>query len=259
MDPKFLPAPISEPGQAGWEAGTVPIPWLLLMLWRFAVYFTLGFLKKIGCLARCCGVRKRALYVQVDGMPEKRAGYKRVLFIRHGQGYHNVTFKNFGLVDPTLTPVGEEQVARLHAELEPICKHIELVAVSPITRALQTATGGLAGTSAKWAVTPLLREWLVTPCDTGRTAETLREAFPALQSWEGASALPSIWWSSHTEYGIYSRIEQLEEWINARPETTLAVVGHGGLFSRMLGFHMKNCGAHWVEWQPLATAAREMV
>ena len=47
---------------------------------------------------------------------------------------------------------------------------------------------------------------------------------------------------------MLERVEMLKAWITARPESVIAVVGHGGLFSRILGYHLKNCGFQWVQW-----------
>jgi len=171
---------------------------------------------------------------------------KKVLFIRHGQGAHNQTIANWGLVDPELTDVGEAQVAALHEQLaaEDLAS-IELIAVSPLTRAMQTATGGLADCKAPYVVTPLLRERLGAPCDTGRTRTELLRCFPQMGGWEGIDELPELWWSTSTELDLLDRVESLKQWILNRPEKTIAVVGHGGLFSRILGFHLKNCGYKW--------------
>jgi hypothetical protein len=131
---------------------------------------------------------------------------KRVLFVRHGQGAHNQTIANWGLVDPELTAEGEAQVAALHEELlnpdlnpEGV-EGIELIAVSPLTRAMQTATGGFAGLRVPYVVTPLLRERLGAPCDTGRTRTELLRCFPKMMEWEGIDELPELWWSTETEY-----------------------------------------------------------
>jgi len=251
----FIPAPAAEPGQTGWAPMTAPPGWILLVLWRFVVYFTMSFFNK---LRKMC-VGRKVKIEKVGSIPPKKATVKRVIFVRHGQGAHNASFKNQGIVDPHLTDVGEGQVATLNEALRPILQEVELVAVSPITRALQTATGGFAGSKAKWAVTPLLREWLVSPCDTGRSKSVLLSAFPVLKKWEGGNDLDEIWWSTQTEWGLHQRIEQLEAWISSRPERTIAVVGHGGLFGQMLGFHLKNCGFQWVEWHVNDEGGREMV
>ena len=34
-------------------------------------------------------------------------------------------------------------------------------------------------------------------------------------------------------------------WLCSRPEKVIAIVGHGGLFSLILGHHLKNCGHEW--------------
>ena len=99
----------------------------------------------------------------------------------------------------------------------------------------------------------------MTPCDTGRRKSVLAEAFPELLEWEGFNELPELWWATRTEYGIFGRIRELEAWISARPEQTIALVGHGGLFSRMLGVHLHNCGHQWVEWPGPAANARELM
>mmetsp|Transcript_19965 Transcript_19965/g.59169 ORF Transcript_19965/g.59169 Transcript_19965/m.59169 type:complete len:100 (-) Transcript_19965:296-595(-) len=43
--------------------------------------------------------------------------------------------------------------------------------------------------------------------------------------------------------GPLSRLQIL-----SRPESTIAVVGHGGLFTRILGYHLHNCGHQWTSW-----------
>lgn len=176
------------------------------------------------------------------------SGPKKVLFVRHGQGAHNRTPKNWGLVDPELTDVGEAQVADLHERLQAEnLASVELIAVSPLTRAMQTATGGFAGCKVPYVVTPLLRERLGAPCDTGRTRTELLRCFPQIEAWEGMAELPECWWSTSTEFDLLDRVESLKAWLHARPEKVIAVVGHGGLFQRMLGFHLKNCGYQWKE------------
>ena len=70
---------------------------------------------------------------------------KRVCFVRHGQGDHNASLKGWQLCDPPLNTTGEGQVKVLAGELKPQLKEFELIVVSPLTRAMQTATGGFAG------------------------------------------------------------------------------------------------------------------
>ena len=209
---------------------------------------------------------------------------KRVLFIRHGQGAHNRTIKNWGLIDPELDAVGESQVAKLNQELQPYLNEVQLVVTSPLTRAMQTATGGLAGAKAPFMLQPLFRERLGAPCDTGRTKAELARCFPQLATWQGYDEMPEVWWSTATEYALdgclprapslthpshrpwlpvmthrydlLERVDLVKAWITARPEQTLAVVGHGGLWQRILGYHLHNCGFQWVQWGASAPDAQ---
>jgi len=186
--------------------------------------------------------------------PAKPAGSvpgctKRVCFVRHGQGDHNASLKGWQLCDPPLNKTGEGQVAVLATELKPHLKEFDLIVVSPLTRAMQTGTGGFAGTKAEWMVHPLLRERMGAPCDTGRTKCELLQSFPQLVRFKGVDEMDEVWWSTaFFEWDLMARVEELEDWISARPEKTIAVVGHGGLFSRFLGKHLKNCGWQWVDW-----------
>ena len=64
------------------------------------------------------------------------------------------------------------QVGELAASLSAHLTEIELVVVSPLTRALQTATGALAGSPAPFMLNGRLRERLGAPCDTVRPVQT---------------------------------------------------------------------------------------
>ena len=80
-----------------------------------------------------------------------------------------------------------------------------------------------------------------------------------MEKWEGMAELPEIWWSTRTECGLFSRVEAVEEWIASRPEQCLAVVGHGGLFARLVGYHLKNCGFQWVDWQGEKSSSTDLL
>ena len=184
-----------------------------------------------------------------------RSGGKRVCFIRHGQGQHNTSMLEWAIVDPPLNSTGEEQVKALHSTLRDALPSFDLVAVSPLTRAMQTALGVFDGTCVPFHVLPLLRERMGAPCDRGRPKRALLKAMPQLAGWDGIEELPEIWWSTQwVELDLFSRVESLEQWIYARPERTIALVGHGGLFMRLLGTHLKNCGHVWQEWGTAAGA-----
>jgi len=196
-----------------------------------------------------CSPRKK--YVAKKG---SLAAGKQVLFIRHGQGMHNVSMLGWYLVDPPLTKKGEGQAKELHENIKDQIKDVELVIVSPLMRAMQTALGGFEGCTVPFHVTPLLRERLGAPCDEGRPKSELVKLIPEMADWGGFKEMPEEWWTMKClEYDFNSRIDELLEFIASRPEKTIAVVGHGGIFTRILGVHLKNCGFHWVDFKTPAS------
>ena len=174
----------------------------------------------------------------------------------------------WNLIDPPLNETGLEQAKALYSELGgpngPL-RSVEAVLVSPLARAIQTAQGAFGWGAAHggcappikthWVVTPLLRERMGAPCDEGRPKSELLAAMPELKEWEGMDELAEEWWPTGFEWDLYPRIAELERLIRARPESTIALVAHGGLFTRILGYHLKNCGHQWATWEADAPIA----
>jgi len=213
---------------------------------REVVYISIGLGRK---LTICC--RKRD---PVYSIPKSvtSSSVKRVCFIRHGQGMHNTSMLGWELIDPPLTSKGEDQAKALQERLMPDRDAFELVMTSPLTRAIQTALFAFDGTSVPFLITPLLRERLGAPCDKGTTKSELIKTIPQIKTnkWIGLDELPEVWWCTQSvEMDLLSRVEKLKHFIFTRPEKVIAVVGHGGLFSRIVGKHLSNCGHVWVEWK----------
>ena len=199
-------------------------------------------------LKGCSGKAARAISKPGPKMP--LAASKRVCFVRHGQGEHNRSPQYWGLVDSQLNEAGKEQARALHKRLAPDLSEFDLVAVSPLSRAVQTMQLGFKGCKAPITVQPLLRERLGAPCDFGKPRAQLLAAFPEMKGWQGVAEMAEVWWSEGFEANLPERVEALKAWIDGRPEQTIALVGHGGLFSRILGYHLPNCGTAWVRHAP---------
>lgn len=110
---------------------------VLLQLIREIIYIILGLLFSV----RRCLVGRKSPLAKTGSL----VATKRVCFVRHGQGDHNASLEGWKLVDPPLNVKGEAQVRKLHDELEPYLGDFDLIVTSPLTRAMQTATGGFAG------------------------------------------------------------------------------------------------------------------
>lgn len=146
---------------------------------------------------------------------EEGGGRKVVYLIRHGQSTFNAAYEQTGvdpmLFDAPLSALGVRQVAELgrslrasadgsvyndddddggrggdddgsgggngraHDRFNPMPR---VVLTSPLTRALQTATGAFEGLGIKVEVLPDLRERLTESCDVGRPTDELRHDFP---------------------------------------------------------------------------------
>ena len=163
--------------------------------------------------------------------------------------------------DPTLTPLGQQQADRVRERLraaapgEPLAS-VEAVLCSPLSRTIETATrifgGGPADAPApRFVLSPLCAERCLATCDRGlRKAELVRR-WPHVASWEGAAELAEVWWPADRswaqEYSPLDRMRALKEALAARPERTLCVVGHAGVFAVLAGRRLANCEVLWCE------------
>jgi len=186
---------------------------------------------------------------------------KIVHFQRHGQGYHNLIgeiFRESGrsidfderdpkknpfvrpeLVDSPLTAFGLAECATwrgVGASLRP-----DLIVVSPLQRAIRTATGTFAdhiGTGAKWMAHEGCREDLgLLSCNRMRPASEAAAEFPFVD-FGGVSSgeSDSLWGPDKRE----TRQEQADraygfvtEFLRNRPEREIAVVTHSSFLFTM--------------------------
>ena len=187
-----------------------------------------------------------------SGWAPSDSGAKRVIFIRHAEGTHNRDARDMpnyfddGLghtdayIDARLTPEGEAQCTRLMEQLQ--WRHeqgfVELVVVSPLTRALQTASLAFPhrppdAPRPPFLATELAREriWDHT-CDMRRERPQLEAEFPHVDfsevplgpdgMWAHKEDEPSAWESTKCA----ARAADFLRWLWARPERHVAVVTH---------------------------------
>lgn len=175
-----------------------------------------------------------------------------IVCIRHGESTFNAAHRlgggDPGLLDARLTPRGRAQAREARERLKGI--PFELVVVSPLTRAIET-TAILFGehpSRPRVLVEVLHRECQESSCDVGRAASEIAAEFPHLD----VGHLPEVWWHAEPgcEVGGYpveprhlfdARVAAFREWLRARPERTIAVVGHGTFFYHLTGTFLENC------------------
>ena len=183
----------------------------------------------------------------IDRMP-----HRTVLCIRHGESTFNAAWAAHNADpmhwDARLTMLGREQVRRAR---EAVRGHpVEVVLVSPLTRALETAVGLFRDHPAAppLQILPLLRERVENSCDVGRPPHALAAEFPGLDF----ADLPPVWWHAdgdpdhrgihvEPEQVVRARVDAFTASLRAREERVIAVVGHGTFLWHLTGRVLANC------------------
>lgn len=179
---------------------------------------------------------------------------KDIHLIRHGQSTFNAIFDLNGVdplhFDALLSPLGVAQVAAARLAASRLAP--DLIVVSPLTRAIETAIG-LFG-DAPMLISSLHRERLEHSCDVGRAPAALAREFPML-SFDGL-ADPWCYDGEKGDRGVAvepehlfkERLADFTRWISARPERSIVVVGHGAFFRHLTGHPFRNCEIG--KWSP---------
>lgn len=219
-----------------------------------------AWLNKHGALDTEWPIKIRAeQYVEGSPRPTE-ANKKLVHFQRHGQGYHNLIYSMMAeqgnavediydtdpkknpfvrteLIDSPLTSLGREQCLakrELAQKLNP-----ELIVVSPLHRALQTAQLTFADFlgDVRFVAHELCREELgLLVCNKRRPlSETIRE-FPHVEFSLTSGEEDSLWQPDERESPVdkSKRIYSfLTNYIQQLPEREIVVVGHSAYFFNM--------------------------
>ena len=190
---------------------------------------------------------------------------KTVWLVRHGQAAHNVLLSQgkrdeaHALRDPGLTARGRQQAAKLRRN--PLLREAlagagagpaaaELLVVSPMRRAVETACEGFGSLSLPLVLNPDCQECSDPPCDTGSPPAELQRLFEdsvlgaALR--EQLGALPANWFektgaNAANRAAWAQRFDGFTQWLRAREEQRLIVVAHHRFFKEGLGVELENC------------------
>ncbi|GHP09999.1 hypothetical protein PPROV_000873200 [Pycnococcus provasolii] len=182
--------------------------------------------------------------------------FKRVVFVRHGQGFHNL-HRNWALQDPLLTDLGEAQASAFpkDPQLERVLalpKTDVAIAVSPLRRTIQTAFFGLTPyqfSNSQWHINPDILETGDVMCDTGDPAlgRELLETLGRQDLLPQYEALPPEWvvkdkgYFKDDQQSIRSRFQNFGRWCLERQERCVIAVAHYSLLATCLNIHLENC------------------
>lgn len=163
--------------------------------------------------------------------------------------------------DAPLTEKGVAQAEQLASKLNG-CP-IQLVCVSPLTRALQTYTLVFQNMAhLPVLVCPRLSERVNSSCDVGSPPSHLHDRFPSL----GFGKLAKDWWQ-HRSFrspsapssldppkkmeplpDFQQRISSFEAWLRGRPEKDICLVCHAVVIHAIIGQWVANCELNIVEF-----------
>ncbi|GIL50443.1 hypothetical protein Vafri_6566 [Volvox africanus] len=166
--------------------------------------------------------------------------------------YDAEDFKDPMMYDTVLTIRGKAGAQAAAQAVKRLSPKPELLVVSPLSRALQTAQiAFLPHYDGPVLVEPLARERVWHASDIGSSREHLARTFPdARFQFED---LPDVWWhcvdpTNPREVGLEpedafkARVQALRLWLAERPERCIAVVAHWGLLYELTGgADFENC------------------
>lgn len=168
----------------------------------------------------------------------------KILFIRHGEGEHNVLNREGKyqeakkIRDPHLTALGIEQSKAIGKKLS--TQPIDLVLVSPMFRTLETASFIFEGRPIQFLVEPDLIEFCSSLICAGSDGNFLRSQFKNINF----GSLTDNW---HVDYQNEShshfkkRIEKLSYLLKNLNVSSVAVISHAGFLKKLLGVEFRNC------------------
>ena len=157
--------------------------------------------------------------------------------IRHGVAQHNDNFLKYGVrtfydpkfVDTKLTSIGHLQSKRLNKEWENI-NNIELVLVSPLYRALETANNIFIKKNIPIISLENLREFPMGKhtCNKRSEKNKLIKDFETINFDNLLSNLDLLWNPTEEEtiLSLEYRIENIKDFIKGRNETNICIVSH---------------------------------
>ncbi len=159
-----------------------------------------------------------------------------LIFIRHGEGEHTLNIpKSLQISDPILTDEGINQAKLLRTQL-PLSKD-DILVISPLRRALQTAHYWSEGINCKKVVNPLVSprifpqvsEGRTLPCDKLLDRQKISDEFPNIQIedefpeeiWEkGINVMPQQYFNHLAK--------QFLDWCRQQETQKIYIVSHDG-------------------------------
>eukprot|EP00009_Paramoeba_aestuarina_P003911 CAMPEP_0201524486 /NCGR_PEP_ID=MMETSP0161_2-20130828/22675_1 /ASSEMBLY_ACC=CAM_ASM_000251 /TAXON_ID=180227 /ORGANISM="Neoparamoeba aestuarina, Strain SoJaBio B1-5/56/2" /LENGTH=250 /DNA_ID=CAMNT_0047923905 /DNA_START=54 /DNA_END=806 /DNA_ORIENTATION=+ len=163
----------------------------------------------------------------------KSSQVKYIAFVRHGQGEHNLAAHDIGrhiyllpeYTDAKLTELGKSQASELRPFADTL--KIEKVFVSPLCRALETATLAFGTSTPYYCVEEIREQYGKHFCDKRRNVSVLKEEFGHVDFSSLSDADPWFTEERETKAHVISRTDKvLNDFLMKDEKERLALVGH---------------------------------
>ncbi|OJJ35037.1 hypothetical protein ASPWEDRAFT_40169 [Aspergillus wentii DTO 134E9] len=182
----------------------------------------------------------------------------RIHFVRHAQGFHNISLANWSLIDPLLTEKGKQQCVDLRDRF-PHHSSVELIVSSPLRRTIYTAWEAFqpvfqAHEDLEMILLPDLRELSAFPCDTGCEPGTLKEEMDGAGVPVDIGFVHDGWTEKSGRYKptietTESRARDTRRWLRDRPEKEIVVVTHGAMLHFLTEDWEDSCAHEATGWE----------
>ncbi len=172
-----------------------------------------------------------------------------MILVRHGQSHFNVHFgatrEDPGIVDPTITDLGAQQIQTAAEQLRG--REIKAIIASPYTRTLESAQIIAKELGLPVSIEPQVRERAFFTCDIGTPASELRQSWPKFDFRD----LEEIWWPEvETDIELSARCHAYrDQRLGADDWKNLLIVTHWGFIRGLTGQEVQN--ATIVDYDPV--------
>jgi broad specificity phosphatase PhoE len=168
--------------------------------------------------------------------------------VRHGHSLHNELFHKIGVqafripatIDSPLTQEGHLQSIELGHSWHNK-KDIELILVSPLTRALETCMNIFGDTEIPIISNEFLREYPIgeDTCNKRSSLSLLKNRFPKIDFQLDVDR-DTLWKEDYREniIELEQRLEKMITYLQRRPEKNIAIIGHSSFFGQFKDNHI---------------------
>ena len=179
---------------------------------------------------------------------------KRIFLIRHGYSLHNQLYPKMGMsafydnevIDSPLLNKGRDEAQELRNKesiYQYMTSKVELVLVSPLVRALETASIIFKDSNIPIVCHEFLREYPNGKQICNQRSEIVSriKEYPHI-NFENIVSNKDIYWNEdrhETLDELNKRIEITKKYLFNRPEQTIAIVGHGSFIGQFKDNHIR--------------------